>query len=740
MPTVTNAPTPPATPADGDLWFNTTTGREYVWYIGPSNSTWVQTQPSAVAVVPVVPEIVPPPPVPVVGPNDVTRTPNLTISAVAPGGALAGDLWWSTIDGQQYTYFYDGNTYQWVLSNYGSGKQGPQGQPGPDGPVGPPGPQGDQGVPGPVGPDGPTGATGAQGPQGDTGAQGPQGDVGPVGPQGPKGDQGIQGVQGPIGNTGATGSQGPKGDQGNVGPAGPQGPVGATGATGTQGPIGNTGPPGPTGATGATGAQGPVGPTGPMVPAVATPTVDQSSAGFASGSNFWAGGDTAMQITNGTQVFSRNFTATDATHPIEVDASVWLQAPNANAAHGIIGLFVDGATAAVAQGLVSASTGSATEARLYWQGTLAAGMHTFTLRLGSLNTSGIYTNMSDGGHTGGSAQKNSMVIREIGIGAVGPQGPPGPTGGPVTAPTFDSLGTLLLDNNTGLGGAANTPALITQGQQVFSRSFTAVDASHPIEVAVLGSAGNSGGASWQTLALFIDGATNAVAQEQIVTNTNWNGTLGLRWQGVLSAGPHTFMLRFGSSGAAGYLNGTNAAQMGGGNQRTTMTIREIGVGAVGPQGPAGSSNDVLQKQYNTLAGGTYTGAYPTSTGAAPTTAGGALLGTINLTPQSAGSRIDFDVVVKGIAYSANQIVMLALFDGNTLIDCAGYYVINGAGCQETLPFRTSCPSPGTTARTYTLRIGTNSGQSFGVNQINNGSTTPPQAGMQSWFNVFERAP
>lgn len=208
MPTVTNAPTPPVTPADGDLWFNTTTGREYVWYIGPSSSTWVQTQPSAVAVVPAIPEVVPPPPIPVVGPNDVTRTPNLTISAVAPGGALVGDLWWSTIDGQQYTYFYDGNSYQWVLSNYGSGKQGPEGQPGPVGPVGPQGDQGIQGDQGDVGPVGPTGATGAQGPIGATGSQGPQGDVGP---------------QGPVGNTGAQGPQGVQGPQGSVGPQGPQG-------------------------------------------------------------------------------------------------------------------------------------------------------------------------------------------------------------------------------------------------------------------------------------------------------------------------------------------------------------------------------------------------------------------------------------------------------------------------------------------------------------------------------------
>jgi hypothetical protein len=142
------------------------------------------------------------------------------------------------------------------------------------------------------------------------------------------------------------------------------------------------------------------------------------------------------------------------------------------------------------------------------------------------------------------------------------------------APTYDSLGTMLTDPNTGLAGLANTPALITQGQQVFSRSFTAKNPANPIDVFIQGSWGNAGTASWGTLALFIDGATNAVAQEQIVSNANWNVPLIVHWQGVLAAGAHTFQVRFGCSGATGYLNGTNNTPMGGGNQRTTMVIRE----------------------------------------------------------------------------------------------------------------------------------------------------------------------
>lgn len=131
-PTVTNSPTPPSGAADGDLWFNTETGREYVWYVGPSSSAWVQTQPSGggVAWVPPAPAT-PSPPGPGAAPSDVTRTPTITISSVAPAGPTAGDLWWSPTTGQQSVWYDDGNTQQWVIANWGAGKQGPAGPPGP---------------------------------------------------------------------------------------------------------------------------------------------------------------------------------------------------------------------------------------------------------------------------------------------------------------------------------------------------------------------------------------------------------------------------------------------------------------------------------------------------------------------------------------------------------------------------------------------------------------------------------
>jgi collagen triple helix repeat protein len=238
---------------------------------------------------------------------DITRAPIITVSDTTPSGstALVGDLWWAPTPGQLFVYYYDGNSYQWVIANLGLGRGGP---------------------PGPPGPAGPQGGSGQQGPTGPTGAAGPQGTAGTVGPQGPQGVAGASGqstvivgsfsaspatlppnglippsfespgvpptnYQMAIGSSliysatvpiapwqtgdlfvymGFGGSPGLSGwyDVGNIqGPAGPQGPTGASGATGSpgaSGATGATGPTGPSGADGAAGPQGPAGTTGPQ--------------------------------------------------------------------------------------------------------------------------------------------------------------------------------------------------------------------------------------------------------------------------------------------------------------------------------------------------------------------------------------------------------------------------------------------------------------------------------------------
>jgi hypothetical protein len=50
---------------------------------------------------------------------------------------------------------------------------------------------------------------------------------------------------------------------------------------------------------------------------------------------------------------------------------------------------------------------------LYWQGVLAAGAHTFTLRCAG-SPGNCYSNGNDSGVIGGGVMRNSMTIKELG--------------------------------------------------------------------------------------------------------------------------------------------------------------------------------------------------------------------------------------------------------------------------------------------------------------------------------------
>jgi hypothetical protein len=300
---------------------------------------------------------------------------------------------------------------------------------------------------------------------------------------------------------------------------------------------------------------------------VAPPTSDLSGAGFATGTNFWAGGDTAMQITNGIQLFSRNFTASDATHPIEVDAQIWIQATNSTAGHAVLGLFVDGAVNAIAQGFTTAQVGSANNIHLYWQGALAAGPHTFTLRLGSLNTSGVYTNMSDAGHTGGGAQKNTMVVREVGVGAAGPQGPPGPA---QIARTYDEYTSAV--GITAQISSADVIPLATAGTQILSRTI-AVAAGQRVRARFQGMW--SAGLNQSAVAILTrSGSANALrATFNTIGATQYGGLLLLEYEDAPGAGNFTYGINVGPNTASTiYMNASGGTRVFGGAAAATLML------------------------------------------------------------------------------------------------------------------------------------------------------------------------
>lgn len=261
------------------------------------------------------------------GPFDITLTPTLTVSDTPPVASVAneGNLWWAPSQGQLFVCFFDGNSYQWVVTSLGTGAPGPIG---PQGPIGGQGPAGSTGATGPQGVPGTPGVQGVQGPPGAQGLQGPAGQstvivgsfsqspanlptnglippsfeapgVPPTAYQmavgasliysgaivgawhpgdlfvfmgGSGGSPGLVGwydvgnIQGPTGPQGIQGTTGPQGTQGATGADGATGPQGPAGASGSQGPTGPTGLTGPQGIQGVPGPTGPTGPTGSVGP------------------------------------------------------------------------------------------------------------------------------------------------------------------------------------------------------------------------------------------------------------------------------------------------------------------------------------------------------------------------------------------------------------------------------------------------------------------------------------------
>jgi hypothetical protein len=210
-------PTGPPNPSTGYLWYDTASGRTFIYY----DNAWVEVIGEAGATGPTGPGGV--------GPTGATGPPSGTIAIsddIPETTPVNGDLWYETDSGKMFVY-YDNF---WVDISGRGGPTGPTGSLGPTGPFGPTGATGAaSNVTGPTGPTGSIGLTGSTGP---TGATGPTGVSGPTGA--------ASTVAGPTGPTGPTGALGPTGAASNV--TGPTGPGGTPpGGTNTQIQFNNAG-------------------------------------------------------------------------------------------------------------------------------------------------------------------------------------------------------------------------------------------------------------------------------------------------------------------------------------------------------------------------------------------------------------------------------------------------------------------------------------------------------------------
>jgi hypothetical protein len=88
-PPVTISATAPATPAVGQLWWDSVGGQLYVWYNDGNSSQWV------VAV-------------------NSNQLGSISVGALPPTTPAAGALWWDSVGGQLYVWYNDGTSSQWA--------------------------------------------------------------------------------------------------------------------------------------------------------------------------------------------------------------------------------------------------------------------------------------------------------------------------------------------------------------------------------------------------------------------------------------------------------------------------------------------------------------------------------------------------------------------------------------------------------------------------------------------------
>jgi hypothetical protein len=87
--TVTMSDTPPPSPVNGQLWFDTAGTQFYIWYADPTSSQWINTTNAPTGAV-------------------------ATVSDTAPASPVNGMLWWDSTVGQMFMYYSDPTSSQWV--------------------------------------------------------------------------------------------------------------------------------------------------------------------------------------------------------------------------------------------------------------------------------------------------------------------------------------------------------------------------------------------------------------------------------------------------------------------------------------------------------------------------------------------------------------------------------------------------------------------------------------------------
>lgn len=95
---VTVSETAPSSPSEGDLWFDPSVLKTFVYYDDGTANQWVQSNPTGSG-------------------GGASGGASVTVSETAPTSPSAGDLWWSSSEAVMYIYYTDADSSQWVSTS-----------------------------------------------------------------------------------------------------------------------------------------------------------------------------------------------------------------------------------------------------------------------------------------------------------------------------------------------------------------------------------------------------------------------------------------------------------------------------------------------------------------------------------------------------------------------------------------------------------------------------------------------
>ena len=160
---------------------------------------------------------------------------------------------------------------------------------------------------------------------------------------------------------------------------------------------------------------------------------------------------------------------------------------------------------------------------------------------------------------------------------------PAETGTVISSVSTGTVVTRAFVENTAYSSSAstipadNTIPQVGEGAQILTQSITLKSASNRVRVTFSGQLTNGTGPDSGNVALFLDGAADAIhALPYTTTTANYQLPVSFVFEHAPAlTGSHTYSIRVGGSTYTTYINGSTVTRLSGGVARWTMILEEL---------------------------------------------------------------------------------------------------------------------------------------------------------------------